>query len=115
MDLLGFRRLPIEVVAHAAVLLQQPVHGDALFRAVAEVPIQSAHDQDLAVGQLPDFVIGALGLGALTASSRNSSIRIDPQRTQDVPTPLQAAIRIVADYGHFTAYTGPAPISISAM
>ena len=58
MDLLGLRWLPIEVVAHAAVLLQQPMHGNALMATITEIPVQGAHDQGLAIGQLPDFVIG---------------------------------------------------------
>jgi hypothetical protein len=85
MDVLGFRWLPIEVVAQAAVFLQQPVHGNALVATITEIPVQGAHDQGLAIGQLPDFVIGPWVFGALTASSRNSSIGIAPQRRQDVP------------------------------
>jgi hypothetical protein len=89
------------------------MHGNALMATITEIPVQGAHDQGLAIGQLPDFVIGPWVFGALTASSRNSSIGIAPQWRQDI-VPC-AAIRIIASYGHFTAYTGPAPISISAM
>lgn len=49
MDLLGFGWLRIEVVAHGPILPQQPVHGDPFVAAVAEIPIQSAHQQNLAI------------------------------------------------------------------
>ena len=63
MSVLGFRWLPIKVVAQAAVFLQQPMHGNALVATIAEIPVQGAQYQCLAVGQFPDFVIGTLGFG----------------------------------------------------
>ena len=49
MGILGGGWLPVEVVAHAAVFLQQPMHGYTLGAFPFDFPVKGAHHHDLAV------------------------------------------------------------------